>query len=130
MKIAVASADGATLSPHFGRSRCFLVFTVEDGKIAGPEVRDNTFTAHAQGQCAGGEEHHHDQPHSHAGIVAALRDCEVVLCGGMGWRAAEDLKANGIRPVSLAAAGPAKDAVEAFLSGKAEISAGFCRCHG
>ena len=53
MRIAVASTDGVSMSPHFGRSRCFVVFTAEDGKITGQEVRDNTYTAHAQGQSSG-----------------------------------------------------------------------------
>jgi predicted Fe-Mo cluster-binding NifX family protein len=129
VKIAVASTDGVSMSPHFGRSRCFVVFTVEDGKIDGQEVRDNTYTPHAQGQCQDGAEHHHDQPHSHADIVDALRDCQVILCGGMGWRAAQELQAAGIRPLALGVAGSAIEAVEDFLSGKTATSGGFCRCH-
>ena len=129
MKIAVPSTDGVSVSPHFGRSRCFVVFTIKEGKIEAQEVRDNTYTAHAQGQCKGEAEHHHDQPHSHADIVEALHDCEVVLCGGMGWRAAQELQAAGIRPLALRAAGSAREAVEGFLSGKTETSGGFCRCH-
>lgn len=88
MKIAVASADGVSISQHFGRSQCFIVFDVADGKVASREVRDNTYTAHAKGECKE-DEHYRAQPHSHADIVAALRDCQAVLCGGMGWRAAE-----------------------------------------
>ena len=129
MRIAVASTDGASVSPHFGRSRCFIVFALEDGRITGQDVRDNTYTAHAHGQCQGEAEHRHDHPHSHADIVGALRDCQVVLCGGMGWRAAQELEAAGIRPLALRGAGSAREAVEAFLSGGAETSAPFCRCH-
>jgi predicted Fe-Mo cluster-binding NifX family protein len=129
VKIAVASTNGIDVSAHFGRSRCFVVFTVEDGKITGQEVRDNTYTAHAQGQCQEQAEHRHDQPHSHADIVEALRECQFVLCGGMGWRAAQELKAAGIRPLALGAAALAREAVEAFLKGSADISIPFCRCH-
>lgn len=129
MKIAVASSDGTEMSPHFGRSRCFVVFTVADGKITGQEVRDNTYTAHAQGQCTGETEHRHDQPHSHAAIVEVLRDCEVVLCGGMGWRAAQELEAAGIRPIAVQQAGLAKEIAESFLGGKIKTPAAFCRCH-
>lgn len=129
MKIAVASTNGADLSKHFGRSRCFVVFTVEGGKIASQEVRDNTYTAHVQGQCQDGSERHHDQPHSHSDIVGALRDCQVVLCGGMGWRAAQELQAAGIRPVALSQTSSAKEAVEAFLAERIDMTAPFCRCH-
>jgi len=92
MKIAIASLDGTTISPHFGRSQCFIIFDVQDEKVTGKEVRQNTFTAHAQGNCQG--EHEHDHQHSHSAIVEALRDCDAVLCYGMGWRAAQDLAAK------------------------------------
>lgn len=127
MKIAVASADGQALSPHFGRSRCFVVFTVEDGRVLDRQVRDNTFTAHARGRCAEGEAHPHDQPHSHAEVVAALRDCQVVLCGGMGLRAGRELQSNGIRPV-IVSAGSVEEALVAFVAGKA-ASGPFCPRH-
>ena len=128
MKIAVASADGVSVSQHFGRSPCFIVFDVADGKVASREVRDNTYTAHAKGECKEGE-HHHDQPHSHADIVAALRDCQVVLCGGMGWRAAEELQANGIQPVMVDAGLSPNQAAQDFVDGKLKPGSGFCRCH-
>jgi predicted Fe-Mo cluster-binding NifX family protein len=104
------------------------VFDVADGKVTGREVRDNTYTAHAKGECKEGE-HHHDQPHSHADIIAALHDCEVVLCGGMGWRAAEDLQAKGIRPVMIDAGLSPNQAAQDFLDGKLKPGSGLCRCH-
>ena len=128
MKIAVASADGVSISQHFGRSQCFIVFDVADGKVTAREVRDNTYTAHAKGECKEGE-HHHDQPHSHADIVAALRDCQVVLCGGMGWRAAEELQANQIQPIMVDASLLPDQAAQDFLDGKLKPGSGFCRCH-
>jgi predicted Fe-Mo cluster-binding NifX family protein len=128
MKIAVASADGVSISQHFGRSQCFIVFDVADGKVAGREVRDNTYTAHAKGQCKEGE-HHHDQPHSHADIIAALHDCQVVLCGGMGWRASEDLKSNGIQALVIGLTTTPEQAVQSYLNGTLKAASGFCRCH-
>jgi predicted Fe-Mo cluster-binding NifX family protein len=129
MKIAVASTDGVSISPHFGRSKSFIVFEVADGRIAGREVRQNSYTAHAQGQCEGHEAHDPAQPHSHADIVNALSDCQVVLCYGMGWRAAEDLKQAGIQAFVLDAEATAEDAVQAFLAGKVKPGKPFCRCH-
>ncbi len=128
MKIAVASADGVSISQHFGRSRCFIVFEIADGKIAGREVRDNTYTAHAKGECKDGK-HHHDQPHSHATIVAALHDCAVVLCGGMGWRAADELRANGIQALVIGRPTMPEHAVQGFLDGELKPASGFCHCH-
>lgn len=129
MKIAVASTDGTNMSPHFGRSRCFVVFTVEGGKVTAQQVHDNTYTAHALGRCKDEAGQHHGQPHSHADIVGALRDCEVVLCGGMGWRAAQELEAAGIRPIVVRQPGTAREIAKSFLGGKIKTQAPFCRCH-
>jgi len=128
MKIAIASADGVTLSPHFGRSTCFIVFEVSDGKVIGREVRDNTHTAFAKGECSGAEARHGAGEHSHAAVVNALRDCQVVLCGGMGWRAAEELKANGIQALVVEGQAAPEEAVAAYLAGNLKRTGSFCRC--
>jgi predicted Fe-Mo cluster-binding NifX family protein len=127
MKIAVASSDGTNISPHFGRSSCFLIFDVVDGKIVGKELRTNTFTAHARGEC-GGEQPHDHGAHSHASIVEALSDCNAVLCYGMGWRAAGALGREGIQPFVLEEECTPERAVTLFLEGKlAPARQGFCR---
>lgn len=128
MKIAIASDDGVSLSSHFGRSRCFLVFDIESGKVRGPEVRANRATAFAKGECNGQEAQGHTH-HSHGDLVEALRDCGVVLCGGMGWRAAEELQAQGIQPLVVKFPGPAAEAVAAYLAGTLNSAVPFCRCH-
>jgi len=129
MKIAVASPDGVSISPHFGRSESFIVFEVAGDRITGQEVRQNTHTAFAQGKCEEGGEHGHGQPHSHADIVSALSDCQVVLCYGMGWRAAEDLKRAGIQAFVLDVEASPEEAVRAFVAGKVKPGVPFCRCH-
>ncbi|MFC1563498.1 NifB/NifX family molybdenum-iron cluster-binding protein [candidate division KSB1 bacterium] len=101
MKIAVASSDGVKISKHFGRSKCFIVYEIDDNRITGHEVRQNSFTPHAQGKCNHGNDQHHNQPHSHEGIISALKDCEGVISFGMGWRAAEDLRNNNIKSYIL-----------------------------
>jgi len=126
MKIAVASMDGVSMSPHFGRSTCFIVFDVAEGKVIGQEARSNTHTAYAKGECTGA--HQHDEAHMHADVVGALGDCAAVLCHGMGWRAAEDLKAHGIEPVVLEGEALPEDAVKAYLSGGLKRAGKFCRC--
>jgi predicted Fe-Mo cluster-binding NifX family protein len=114
MKIAVASDDGVALAPHFGRSRYFLVFDVIEGQISGPESRANGFTAFAQGECSPQSHGHH--AHSHDAMVTALHDCQVVIAGNMGRRAALDLQEHGIQPVAVSCAGPAVETVKAYLS--------------
>lgn len=127
MKVAVASSDGTHISPHFGRSSHFLVFNLEGGKIVGKELRSNTFTAHARGECHGQGEHDHGAK-SHDSIVEALRDCNVVLCYGMGWRAAEALSHGGVRPYILGQQCTPEGAVALFVEGKlSEATGGFCQ---
>jgi predicted Fe-Mo cluster-binding NifX family protein len=126
VKIAVASEDGVSISQHFGRSRCFLVFEVEDQKILGRSVRDNTFTAHARGECQEGVQHNHH--HGHGAIVEALKDCQAVLCYGMGWRAAEELKQNGIQAFLVPSEMSPKEAVNKHLAGDLGAAGDFCRC--
>jgi predicted Fe-Mo cluster-binding NifX family protein len=134
MKIAVASIDGTNVSEHFGQSRFFIVFDVtEDGKVAGREVRDNTFTPHAQGQCQGhghGEEHGHHGAHSHAVVVGALADCRALLCRGMGGRAAAELQANGTQAIVFVDDLSPEDAVAQLLAGTLKVATSFCQCHG
>jgi predicted Fe-Mo cluster-binding NifX family protein len=134
MKIAVASIDGTSVSQHFGQSRYFIVFDVADGKVVGREVRDNTFTPHAQGQCQGhghehGAEHGHHGAHSHAAVVGALQDCQALLCRGMGGRAATELQASGIRPLVFIDDLSPEQAVAELVAGTLKAASTFCRCH-
>src|SRR5581483_5513612 len=129
MKIAVASSDGTHISGHFGRSSCFLVFEVADGKIVVRQVRSNSFTAHAKGECSAEHQHEH-QTHSHASVVKALDDCQALLCHGMGWRAAEALGQQGIQPFVLSEDCTPEQAVALFLEGKlSSASQTFCGGH-
>jgi predicted Fe-Mo cluster-binding NifX family protein len=116
MRVAVASQDGESISEHFGRCAFFIIFDAEDGKVLRKELRKNTHTSHSQGKChAGGRG---DQPHSHATLVQALQDCQAALCYGMGWRAADELKQNGIQPVILDARYSPEEAVAHYVQGK------------
>ena len=118
MKIAVATTDGVSLSPHFGRSAGFIIFEVEGAEIRDRQLRTNQHTPHAQGLCQG-EEHAAGHHHSHAGILSLLNDCQVVLCGGMGMGASQALTQQGIEAIVLPSPSSAEEAVSLYLSGKA-----------
>ena len=105
MKIAAITDDGKTISQHFGRARYYLVATVEDGQITNRELREKL--GHAQ---FANDPHAADvpgQPHGvdaashnrHLLMAEAIKDCEALLCRGMGMGAYESMKAAGIRPV-------------------------------
>jgi predicted Fe-Mo cluster-binding NifX family protein len=132
MKIAVASDDGVGLSQHFGQSRIFLVFEVTDGQITGPEARSNSSATLTLGDCGIEPQGHHDHSHhghDHSAMAAALKDCQVVLAGGMGRRAAMDLQAQGIEPLTVAFDGPALAAVQAYLAGSIKKLGAWCCNH-
>jgi len=139
MKIAVASSDGVSISRHFGRSACFIVFHTDEGKVVKKEIRENRYSPHALGQCnAKGDEHghHHDHAHdhqhhahSHTGLINALHDCDTVICCGMGFRAVEDLRGAGINPYIIETELTPDDAVQIFLSGELQPAKKYCDHH-
>lgn len=97
MKIAIASDDEKTIAGHFGRTRGFMIYDVQDGNINGKSYILNTFTGHARGLHQEHNHHHHGHnhgnhvQHGHAPIIEALGDCQVVISRGMGRRIYNDL---------------------------------------
>ena len=125
MKIATPTNDGINISALFGRCREFLIFEVQNGQVKLIETRINAGChEHGSGSDDGATRHH-----SHSGFVDALRDCETVLCGGIGAGAVEALKAGGIPVVLVDTAGSAEQIVTAFQSGTLRpASGGMCQC--
>jgi predicted Fe-Mo cluster-binding NifX family protein len=128
MKIAIPTNDGTSISEHFGRSAAFLIFEAEDGQIKNQAMKTNgQHHSHDQGSCGHGPTE--GAQHSHQGIVSALDGCEVVICAGMGQKAADALKASGINQIVFTKPGSAQEAVASFLAGKLEPKTeSFCRC--
>ena len=125
MKIAIPTNDGINISAHFGHCRQFLIFEAHDGQVKLIETRINAGChEHGSGSSDGGV-----QLHSHSGFVERLRDCDTVLCGGIGAGAVEALKAGGIPVVLVDTAGSAEQIVTAFQSGTLRpASGGMCQC--
>jgi len=101
MRIAAISDDGVTISQHFGYARYYVVETVEAGVVSGKETRPKA--GHGTMQ----EHHAHGmagQPHGydvgaqarHDQMVENIKDCQLVIAGGMGRGARDSLKAVGI----------------------------------
>ena len=112
MKVAVASDDGMMISPHFGRTRGFIIYEIDQNEVKSEEFRQNTFTGHARGLEHAG--HHVDR---HGPILEALSDCAVVISHGMGRRLYDDLSTAGIQAF-ITNERDAQGAVEAFLRGQ------------
>jgi len=123
MKIAVITEDGKTISRHFGRAPYYLVLEVDErGNIVNRELREKLGHRHFAG-------HEHDYEHGtgrhglgpaaedrHSRMAAAISDCEVLICGGMGWGAYQAMQSYGIRPIVTELVN-IDDAVQAYLNG-------------
>ncbi len=128
MKIAVASTDGVDISQHFGRSSCFIIFEVGQNGIMRLETRENNGVHHHEhdpGECQSRGEH---SGHDHSVFASILKDCEAVICHGMGMRAAQALAAGGIIPYAIADECTPEEAVTMLAEGRLQAGQGFCSC--
>lgn len=110
MKIAFATNDGKTVSQHFGRSRYFTIVTIEDKQITNEELRERHTGHHAQSHTHD-HEHNHDHEHGHTHgntpehdakhdqMAMEISDCQIMICGGMGYGAYTRFMSNGINVV-------------------------------
>ena len=122
MKIAVITDDGKTISQHFGRAPFYKVFSVDDGKITGSELRDKM--GHNQFSPAGHEEHHHEQHgqdesshNKHTQMADSINDCKALICGGMGMGAYDSMRRLNIQPI-VTDLTDIEVAVQAYIDGK------------
>jgi predicted Fe-Mo cluster-binding NifX family protein len=108
MKIAIASINEQTISHHFGRAEKYIVVSVKDGQITDRETLPKLGHRHFAPQHSGkqGQEHgaqgsgfgHHANC-KHEQMIENIRDCDVLLTGGMGRGAYLDLQKWGIKPI-------------------------------
>jgi predicted Fe-Mo cluster-binding NifX family protein len=114
IRIAVATADGVSLSDHLARSAAFVVLDIEDNRIVSRTVRTRD-----AGPCG-----------NHKSFVEMLEGCNAVICGGIGQGAFDALRANGIRSVVAAGKHSIDEAAEQFLAGTLTVTDDFvCLCH-
>jgi predicted Fe-Mo cluster-binding NifX family protein len=113
MKIGIASNDHRSIAQHFGRTKGFVIAELIDGTIKSKDYRENVFTHHLQ---QGEHQHEGGHGHSHEGILAALKDCDVVIARGMGRRIYEDLRGANIESL-ITDIPTVDDALSAYVSG-------------
>jgi len=106
MKIAISSNDNAglesTVSGHFGHCPFFTIVNIDDKKLADIQALENPF---AQGH----------QPFE---IPAFLQSqgVQVIMSGGMGGRAIDFFKQNGIEVIT-GCTGSVKESLDNYLAG-------------
>ncbi|NLN85734.1 MAG: ATPase [Candidatus Cloacimonetes bacterium] len=108
MKIAIPVTQG-NISAHFGHCEAFAVFTIEDKKIVKEETLDPP--AH--------------EPGSHPAFLHQ-QGCNVVIAGGMGNRAQDLMREQGIEVIIGAPLLPLRDLIELYLNGKLESGENRC----
>ncbi|MEW5828915.1 MAG: NifB/NifX family molybdenum-iron cluster-binding protein [Chloroflexota bacterium] len=115
LKIAAVTEDGEKLSSHFGMAQLYKIFSVEDGQVAGAVVLDKPHhKVHPDHSQHG---HHDGHGHDlHEDMFAPIRDCQVLLVGGMGQGAFNRAQSAGLEIVFVG--GSIDQAVQDYLSGK------------
>lgn len=110
MKVAVTYQDDQVFQ-HFGASRFFKIYEVENGEINGSRVVPTNGAGHGA-------------------LVAFLRDQKVstLLCGGIGTGAKEYLAEAGIE-VYPGVTGDPDGNVRAYLAGKLTFNSGVTCSH-
>ncbi len=113
-RIAIATADGVSVSPHLARASAFIVLELESGQIASKTVRTRES----------------DQCGNHKSFVEMLEGCSAVICGGIGEGAFDSLTANGIKSIVVAGEFTIEDAAARYVSGTLpETDERVCLCH-
>jgi len=99
MKIAVTYENGDVFQ-HFGKTKEFKLYTVEDGQITSSEILSSGLAGHEA-------------------LADVLKDAQVetLICGGLGDGAQAALASLGIKVIS-GASGNTDTAVQEYLSGK------------
>lgn len=112
MKIAVNYENGQIFQ-HFGQTKTFKVYTVENNAVTGTEL------------VPGAPEGHHT-----LGRQLAAMQVDVVICGSLGMPMLELLQGAGIK-VCGNVTGSADAAVQAYLDGTlvSSTKAHACGCH-
>ncbi len=107
MKLAIAYENGAVFQ-HFGKTTEFIIFDIQDGKIAGEEILD----------CNGV---------SHCALIDLLAEQGVdeLIVGGMGAHAVEKCAANNITP-HLGVTGDVHAVAEQLIEGTLEANGSVC----
>lgn len=110
MKIAVTHENGQVFQ-HFGHTREFKVYDVEDGKVRSARVVDTNGSGHG----------------ALAGVLNEL-NAGVLICGGIGGGAQAALAEAGIQ-IYGGVSGGADEAVASFLAGTLAYDPDVCCSH-
>lgn len=124
-KIAAVTEGGEKLSSHFGMAKFYRVFTVNNDRILGEEIREKPHHERHPDHHNHGHHDHGRQGNLHDDMFAPISDCEVLIAGGMGDPAYRRAQEAGLKVVLIG--GDARAAVQAYLSN--ELASDARRVH-
>ncbi len=112
MKIAMPS-EGMNINQHFGKSKTFVVATVEDKNLINIEEVSSEALMH-----------------QHEGLAGLLlqKEVSVVITGGIGQGALDALEVKGLK-VIRGASGNYKDVIQSFINGTLKSKNVVCQHH-
>jgi predicted Fe-Mo cluster-binding NifX family protein len=113
-KIAFATDDLIKISPHLGRAKKYLIYTIQNGKVIAQEERVKPVHDHGKQE---GHEHHGGQIHND--MVQVIADCQIVVARGMGKPAFESVKKAELHTF-LTELSTIEEALQAYLEGRLE----------
>lgn len=135
MKIAAVTDNSVKLSSHFGMAPAYRVFTVEAGKIVKDEIiekphhgADHHTSGHQHDTKDAGagklhtldapapQDHAEHEHHGHGKFFNVIKDCQVLLVGGMGEPAYQHALSFGFEVFMTG--GDIEAAVQAYLNGE------------
>lgn len=113
MKIAMPN-DGANLNQHFGKSKSFVIITLDKNEVV--DTKEISSVA---------------LQHNHGGLSNLLfnEGVSVVITGGIGAGALTPLKEKGLN-VIRGASGTIEDVLHKYLEGSLEDKQVVCNHHG
>ncbi len=141
-KIAFPTANGKTITSHFGRAKYFLVVEIQGKNIVSQQLREND----SHKGMPRHHRHHHDHDHhhhshdhnyeenhaydpveekmhqtAHSRLSQILDDVDIIIATQMGPRAYQDFSSKGYT-IILTGIRSIDDALKAYLDGKLKIS--------
>jgi predicted Fe-Mo cluster-binding NifX family protein len=113
-KIAFPTDDGETISRHLGESHFYLVALLDDAGNITFDRREKPRHDHNREEPA----HEHEGEHAQRGpaLFTPIRDCQILISGGMGQPAYDHAVAQGLE-VILPGQKNITDALEAYRAG-------------
>jgi predicted Fe-Mo cluster-binding NifX family protein len=114
MKIAIATSNLRTVARHYGTARFFEVLTVEGGQVVACEKR-----ARPPGRGAAGRGRPTGEAAPGHGLETAriIADCTVLITGGIGRGAFDNLRRVGVETVPTDVR-DVEEAVRRYLAGE------------